>query len=168
MIILIEGIDRVGKTTLANKLSQSIGYPILKLNRTILGNKTKIDNEIETYGEILGEIKVMNFLKPNLIIDRFHWTEAVYSYVNRKSSFSLCMCDSIEAEMAKGDFFIVYVRPTNIEWSSNQHGAKLVEHNAIFDKLFLESKIRKIECCFDTIDEAIKLIKEAIRNESRL
>ena len=34
MIIIVEGIDRVGKTTLCNRLRQELGYPVFKHNKS--------------------------------------------------------------------------------------------------------------------------------------
>ena len=45
MVIIIEGIDRTGKTTLANELSKRFNIPIYKKDREELG-RTFLDDEL--------------------------------------------------------------------------------------------------------------------------
>ena len=53
----------------------------------------------------------------------------------------------------------VLVNPTDIEWSSEQHGKDLKLHQASFRSIFEKSKIKnKYECTFLTIDETVEKI----------
>ena len=136
MIAIIEGIDRVGKTTLANKLHDEYGFEIYKSERQ--------ETSSMNYGSIRGLIDFLKWYKPsrNIVIDRFHWTEAVYGLVERNDSFTYDHIDEIESMMTE-DFVLLYVRPTDIKWSSAQHGSDLSKHLKLFDALYEKTTMNK-------------------------
>lgn len=144
MVIIIEGIDRVGKTTLANMISKKYHIPIFKQERIEKGTLTafgEVGNYYENYirAKSLVEFWNSDSFTQDIIIDRFHWTEAVYSWVDRDaiipSKLMLCTDDSVQRLMSKkrDKYIIIYVKPTDIEWSSQQHGKDLHRHNDMFD-----------------------------------
>jgi hypothetical protein len=93
-------------------------------------------------------------------MDRFHWTEAVYSLVDRHNPEVMTMMKNIEAEMFKhkDKYFIIQVMPVDIKWCSRQHGSDLVRHQKEFDKLYKESKLNKYRCTYSSIDMAVNEI----------
>ena len=46
MLVIVEGIDRVGKTTLCNMLSKEIDFPIFKLDALFGCEDMKRNNEV--------------------------------------------------------------------------------------------------------------------------
>lgn len=146
MVIIIEGIDRVGKTTLANMISKKYHIPIFKQERIEKGTLTalgKVGNYYENYirAKSLVEFWNSDSFTQDIIIDRFHWTEAVYSWVDRDTTtpahLMLYADDSVQKLMSKkrDKYLIIYVKPTDIEWSSQQHGKDLHRHNDMFDTI---------------------------------
>lgn len=181
MIIIIEGIDRVGKTTLANMLSERFNIPIYKQER-IGGNNQQLN--IPFGGRTNGKTLIRNNLllnycraktlvdfwnwngyNDNIIMDRFHWTEAVYGLVDRGSVEPMNLMKELEKDMLseKDKYLIIQVMPTDIKWSSKQHGSDLTEHQKLFDELYSESKLNKYRCsyfssnlCVDEVERRLK------------
>ncbi len=157
MIIIVEGIDRVGKTTLCNKFN----IPIYKHKRS---NYSEMKNDIET-DIMLQLIDLYKLLGGNIIFDRFHLSDFVYGVLER--NYSLSDADNnfkqIESEL-KDNAILIYIEPTDIEWSSAKHGSDLTAHHQLMELLFHNSILKKYNCTFDTIDD---IVKEII-NEYRL
>lgn len=180
MVIIIEGIDRVGKTTLANKISEELNVPIYKQDR-IGGNKLLVDNgessTIKNYracnicenyirAKTLVDFWSWSGFTQNIIMDRFHWTEAVYSLVDRDCLSQYENMKLIERDMLehKDKYMIIYVAPTDIKWSSRQHGKDLTKHNEEFIKLYNESKLDKYMCTLFTMDVVLNRIRGILNN----
>ena len=168
MIIIIEGIDRVGKTTLANLIHHKYDIPILKQER-IGGNLAGSDVVTNiNYGRTIGLIDFWNwqYFTDNIIIDRFHWTDAVYSLIDRHNAIPMSNNKSIEDIMSKcvDKYLIVYVEPTDIEWSSKQHGSDLSEHAIIFDSLYEQCILHKCRCTHTSYDKVLIEVERMLNN----
>jgi thymidylate kinase len=79
MIVIIEGVDKTGKTSIAKALSEKIGLTNFRLYQ-----KHTLDfNESNKWPWYVGgmNIALMNVCKAfdNFILDRFHYSEYVYS-----------------------------------------------------------------------------------------
>ena len=84
MVIIIEGLDRTGKTTLANELSKRFNIPIYKKDREELGQSFEED-ELINLGDSIATVKLFNselFKGRHVILDRFHWSEYVFNMVD--------------------------------------------------------------------------------------
>ncbi len=180
MIIIIEGIDRVGKTTLAKKLSEKYNIPIFKQER-IGGNEIQLNMGCRNNGRMMKSSNIlMNYIRActlvdfwnwsgyneNIIVDRFHWTEAVYSLVDRNSTEPMHMMMHLEREMLKqkDKYLIIQVMPTSIKESSRQHGKDLSKHQEEFNKLYDESKLNKYRCSYCSIDMAVDEVYRRLVN----
>lgn len=167
MIIIIEGIDRVGKTTLANKLSKELNIPVFKKDR-ICGNKSK-DEEAAAFnfGNAAGLVDMWNWIgfKQDMIVDRFHWTESVYGQVDRGRQDSKFYMELVEESMVlrKERYLMIYMRPTSIERSSEEHGKDLSEHLKRFDELASNTKLSLILGDYNQIDKIVKTVKELLK-----
>lgn len=162
MIVIIDSIDRVGKTTLANKLAEAINGKIYKHSE---GFKTygKMTDDGET-STMLAMIDLYKLYPENIVIfDRFHLSNTVYGRIHRGYDFieSLINFMTIDNALAElDDVYLVKVNPTDIKRSSAEHGSNLIEHQKMFDGLFEISKIKnKYECNYLTMDEVINVIK---------
>lgn len=171
MIIIIEGIDRVGKTTLANKLSELFGIPIFKQAR--LGGNNQLGNNsheysVLNYGRAIGLVDFWNSdaFTGNVIVDRFHWTESVYSLIDRNSTDPVHMMSCVEMEMLKqkDKYLIVQVMPVDMNWCNRQHGSDLSKHQKEFDRLYAESKMNKYRCTYLSYDMCIDEIERRLNN----
>jgi len=168
MIIIVEGIDRVGKTTLCKKLSEELGIPIHKYKGLIEYNKM---NNTEETDKILSNLRILNETKSNIIFDRLYMTDYVYgnierNYNPRESAKNLSL---IENEIKNiNDVILIYVVPTDINESSKQHGKDLKKYDELFYNLFKESKIEnKFRCNYNTMNEAIIFSKSIINKEGK-
>lgn len=166
MIIIVEGIDRVGKTTLCNKLHEEFNIPIYKHNGIIPYNK--MDNFEET-DKMIYVKEFIELTNISLIFDRFHLTDFVYGelernydIINAKNNFKII--DDAISEL--DDVFLIYILPTDIQKSSKEHGKDLRTHDSKFYYLFKKSKIKnKWRCTYNTLDEAILFIKSILEKE---
>lgn len=180
MVIILEGIDRVGKTTLANMLSERFNIPIYKQER-IGGNEIQLNMGCRNSGRLMKSSNLlMNYTRActlvefwnwsgyndNIIMDRFHWTEAVYSLVDRKSPEVMTMMKNVENEMLKqkDKYLIIQVMPVDIKWSNRQHGSDLSRHQKEFDKLYEESKMNKYRCTYYSYELAINEVERRLNN----
>ena len=108
MIIILEGENKCGKTTLANYLSKKLNAYDFKYKKF---NQPKGDPYIE----------YLSFLKRargNYIIDRFHWGELVYGPIYRgKSQLSEKQFINIEMKLQALNTVVVYChdKSKNIE-----------------------------------------------------
>lgn len=166
MIIIIEGIDRVGKTTLANRLSEKFKIPIYKQERIGGNDKTSQDISLQNYirAKSLVEFWNWNGFNQHIIMDRFHWTESVYSIVERDDIEQTRRMRNVEGDMLKqkDKYFIIHVMPVDIKWCNKQHGSNLNKHQNEFDKLYDESRLNKKKCTFYSFDIIEKTISEML------
>lgn len=178
MIIIIEGIDRVGKTTLANMLSERFNIPIYKQER-IGGNSIELspvrsgkfmayENQVLNYCRAKTLVDFWNWIgyNDNIIIDRYHWTEAVYSTVDRHSTYSYNLMKDVEEIMLKQKekYLIIQVMPVDIKLCSREHGYDLTKHQEMFDELYNESKLNKYRCTYSSYDLCIDEVERRLRN----
>lgn len=168
MIIIVEGIDRVGKTTLCNKLKDIFGIPILHHESTI--SNYKKDNENETDKSLL-TLEICKITNSSIILDRFHLSDFVYGMIERNYDIDIAVGNfkKIDYDISDmDDVFLIYVLPTNIKESSNQHGKDLSIYDKEFYDLFKHSKIKnKWRCTYNTLNEAIEFIKVNMIKEAR-
>lgn len=112
MFIILEGIDKTGKTSLANYLSKKFKLPIIKFS------KPKGDPFTEYYEFLLNH-------KTPAILDRFYLGEEVYGPVKRgKSALTRVQFRKIESLVAKLKTFNIYTYTSFAE----------IKHNFIKEK----------------------------------
>lgn len=160
MIIIVEGIDRVGKTTLCKKLNEQTNIPIYKHKRQ---NYSEMKNDIET-DIMLQLIDIYKLLGGSIIFDRFHWSDFTYGVLKRDYSVAAAYenCEKIESYL-KDDAILIYVMPIDIERSSDEHGSNLIQYDSMMNLLAKYSALKIYECTFDTIDDVIKEVIDEYR-----
>lgn len=163
MIVLVEGIDKVGKTTLANKL---IGAGFINLKDEFLLPKEKLANFADySIGKCESFVKMAQDLHnqgKNVVIDRLHLTELVYGDVERNGNVNQRACFSIDILLANAGAILCYVAPSNIELSNELHGSPQNKKAELFDYVYRLSAMRKTRCTYETIDETVSnLLREA-------
>lgn len=160
MIIIVEGIDRVGKTTLANMISKECNYPLFKDNpkyNTIYTDKTINSEKIN----LLLNLMEINALQ-NIILDRGHFTEFVYGIVDRDYvNDDVWGFDERLAEL--DNVLLIYVKPEDIERSTREHGSDLSHHNQLMDECMNKSKIKNIiHTSYSQLNKTLEQVKELI------
>lgn len=162
MIIIVEGIDRVGKTTLVNKLQKRLNLSIYKHKNTVI-DYDQMDNINET-DKLLQLVDVCNCCNSSIIFDRFHLSETIYGILNRnyivhKAINNFHLVDDALANNA----ILILVQPTSIERSSLEHGSNLYYHNMMFNAFFDRSKIQYKFCCnYINMDKIIEEIVDGV------
>ena len=73
MILIFEGADLVGKSTLAERFSTAYGWPVVKIRWALLG-----DPAAETRGMARATIELLRALEPNIIFDRIYFSMWAY------------------------------------------------------------------------------------------
>lgn len=180
MIVIVEGIDRVGKTTLVNKLAKECSIKpfidsYLKFTfydcecnkflqvdgsrNNITANTEKINSLLSFFEQFSDDIDI------NILLDRFHLSEFVYGMCDR-NYLSFEAFNSFDKRLSKLNALIVYVEPKDLNWSSKQHGSDLQKHLEAFEYAIEETACEVIRCNFDTLDEAVLKIKERLTNDS--
>jgi len=158
MIIIVEGIDRVGKTTLCKMLNEEIGYPILD-DRSIFDKNKEISMIVEAE-RMSAQISLLKYVD-NIIIDRFHISEYVYGLVEREYENTFMF--RIDKKLAKLNAVLILVNPVDINKSSEEHGKSLLRHQQAFKLFYCISGMKKFECNYFAFDNVVKAIKSAIK-----
>ncbi len=73
MILIFEGADLVGKSTLAERFAARRGWPIVKVRWALVG-----DAEAETRGMAAATIGLLTALRPDVILDRCYFSFWAY------------------------------------------------------------------------------------------
>ena len=161
MIIIVEGIDRVGKTTLVNKLNDKLKN-VIKLKDYNVCSKDYTDEDFSQFS--LGKLDTsVAFLKQlseqgfNIIIDRLHLTEITYGLIDRKvtESEKIAQLDTILSGL---NAILITVMPTDIKWSNAQAEKDLTKHLEAFIMLHDCSEIEKYTTNFHELDKTVEII----------
>ena len=150
-IIIIEGVDRVGKSTLCEKIKEKLPC------YTFSENRDNIDFSNLKAGQVTRQQhQLLSKLERNkiYIFDRFHISEAVYGYLKRNYDIikDRKFFESIDNRLADMAAVLIYVMPTNIKEAEERHGCSLNEDLKIFSHFVSESKMQKIFCDYDSFE----------------
>lgn len=158
-IIVVEGIDRVGKTTIANKiqaeskLEQSMKFHVYKHDESFISyDKMDTDNEADKMAQLLTMADMFNC---NVLFDRFHLSDFVYGLVGRGYKFSDAYSNmrAIDTMLSDMNSVLVYVKPVDLKRSSVEHGSDLTMHDRLMDAAFNDSLMNKIEVNYDVVED---------------
>jgi thymidylate kinase len=156
MIVIIEGIDRVGKTTLANKLCKELGFK--KFSMKNLFPFDNMPHNVEINNAIVEMLKLCED-KVDLVFDRFHMTELVYGLIDRKYDGTKAYGYINGILESLNNTVLVAVKPKDIARSSKEHGKDLSKHEEMFEFLFEKYAGNKMLTSYDTLDETVKIVK---------
>lgn len=165
MVIIIEGIDRIGKSTLCKKLSEKLGFPIYK---EIGVEKKSREGNIRSQMSLLSLCQTTNC---NVIFDRLFASEFVYGMLERNYVVIEAIKDfndALDVLAEISDVIYVGMYSTDIKKSSKEHGKDLSEHDRLFtmtnrfvkEKLSSKQDARVIFCNYYDIDRIANVIYE--------
>lgn len=173
MIIIVEGIDRVGKTTLCDKIIDKYkDYNFRRFRddtRYAHSHNFKDVNteKINTLQNLIEEGFV-----DNVILDRYHMTEFVYGGCDRQyKNDDMYDIDRRLAALPKRDrhpiqVVLIYMVPTDIERSSAEHGKNLARHLRWYESFYETTRIKnKVRVDYFTMDEALAFIDQILWTE---
>ena len=155
MIVIVEGIDRVGKTTLVNKLVQG-GFINLK-DEFILGDHNLLIDSFEDYSVGKCEsfyvlAKSLSDSGKNVVIDRLYLTELVYGACDRLGSNQVA-CFGLDTLFENEGAILCWVKANDLELSNKLAGVDQTKKEDMFKFYFdLSSNTNKIICDYTTID----------------
>lgn len=155
-MIIVEGIDRVGKTTLVNLLRERTGLPILNDKYYYIGKEDVRENKRVNTEKIQSVINFARDISDRFIVDRLHWSELVYGEVDR--GYANLDVLNLENELVELGAKIILVTPTDLDMSSKEHGKDLSNHESLFTKLFEESNLDKFKCNYKSLDKAVEWV----------
>lgn len=167
MIIIVEGIDRVGKTTLCNRLSEELNIPIHKYKGIVKYDKMKNKEETD---KTLGLIQLLKETGSSIIFDRSYMSDYVYGILQRNykalkanKNFELVNNALYDCDKSGNKVCIILVNPIDINESSKEHGVDLTRHyelfNIIYDCLNDKNFCKKIICNYYNFDNVVNLLK---------
>lgn len=165
MVIIVEGIDRIGKSTLCKKLSEKLGFPIYK---EIGVEKKSREGNIRSQMSLLSLCQTTNC---DVIFDRLFASEFVYGVLERDYVVVEAIKDFQEAlnVLAKiPDVIYIGMHAIDVGKSSKEHGKDLSEHDKLFamtnrfvkEKLSEKPDARVIFCNYYDIDRIANVIYE--------
>ena len=155
-IIIVEGVDRVGKTTLCKKLENATGYKRFRDDFRYCSNYLDVNVNTEKINTLMNLIE--NWFVNDIILDRFHITEYVYGVVDRGYA-NKDMIDIDERLSRLGNVLLVYVKPVDIEKSSKEHGKNLKEHEAMMQSFLRRTSLQNIQIDYNDIDLFVEMVK---------
>ena len=162
-IIIVEGIDRVGKTTLCDRLSKELQIEIQQRPK---GDGTYDFSKLElgdVYAEEAYMLSQFRKEKKSVILDRFHLSEYIFGEYLRKYDRvnSIRFFNFVDYMAMKANAILICVKPTSLQRSSEEDGKDLSAMQASFETIFRGSIIRnKYTASYDTFDQIVQTIKE--------
>ena len=164
MIVIVEGIDRVGKTTLCEKL-QERGFVLLKDGGLEMFSEDK--REVQANASIAKIDSTFRFIEQmdkqgtNVVVDRLHLTEIVYA----KCEKGRVVYDE-DVLALEQEFFnnvgsralLVLVEPTNAEEAFERSGTNQKKHIELFKSYYRTSPLMKLRTNFNELDDVVNKI----------
>lgn len=158
MIVVVEGIDRVGKTTLVNKLVDA-GFIDLK-DEFVIKHKcfsSFADYSLGKCDSFVALLKKLNEEGKHVVVDRLHMTELVYGETVRKQ-VNTSGCFELDMVLANMGAMLCYVKAADIAMSNELAGVDQTQREELFDFYIRQSAMRKVVCDYTRLDEAVSYI----------
>lgn len=166
-IVVVEGIDRVGKTTFTDRLQSKLGTSrsfVFKHDCSIVDYASMDDdNETDKMVQLLemySQLQAVSGDDSIIVFDRFHASNAVYGIIERSYDFkNACEnFDIVDGMLHRLNACVVYVKPTSIVRSSTEHGSSLKLHDELFDLFMASSSCDKVICDYYSLDAAVDYV----------
>ena len=151
MVIILEGANGTGKTTLARHLIEVHGFIYHKDTGSNLSKLPPEYRIAATKEAIIAQAKLLVSLADNcnIVVDRFHLTEQVYGWIER--FYRIGYCKEVEEILnAKRDSFLLVHVNKPYEYLAQQADKKhLYFIRDWYPKAFSESTMNKVEVDLD-------------------
>lgn len=160
MIYVVEGIDRVGKTTLCEMLSKSTSTKVFKHDCSFFPYD-KMDNDNET-DKMMQLVELATTTNSDIIFDRFHLSDFAYGITKRHYDGAVALKNflMIDRKLSEVGAVLIVVRPESIDKSSEEHGSDLREVHSYISIAYSLSHMKKLETMYDMFDDTLDAIYE--------
>lgn len=158
MIVVVEGIDRVGKTTLVEMLVKA-GFVNLKDEFFIQDFIEKFDDY--SVGKCESFVKAAKLLEEqghNVVIDRLHLTEYVYGHTMRSGIVNDKAVWAVDMLLANMHAILCHVEPADILISNELADTDQTKRFELFQYAVAMSSMVTIACDWNTLDKAFERI----------
>lgn len=167
MIVVVEGINGVGKTKFCERLHNKTGIPSYCENISIADMKVMYSSNGETIRSIMVEkmltaLEVLKETESDMIFDRFHLTEWVYGWIERNATIrsGISKVDDMLSDMGAK---IVLFHPVDIAQINEKYKKDFTEYEKMFSKI--KSKCDIINCTYLEMEAMVVKINEEHRDE---
>lgn len=157
MIIAVEGIDRTGKSTFCEALSDSSGFVNFYAPESdIVSNKDK--NMYDEADKCLKLATLADLSSADVVFDRFHISDFVYGIVNRNYDVdeAMTLFKKVDAKLAKLGVVVYYFKPRTVAYSSVLEGRDLSKEYELFELFKEASACVVIETDYDHVTQQVE------------
>jgi thymidylate kinase len=174
MLIIVEGSDRVGKSTFCEKLSKALKFPVMqitsfkKIIKEILPSPmyTVRDHEIWSDSADFTFAEMYKNLKFDVILDRFYPSNFAYVAVKKERHFDLRLLKKIEDLLIEEDVLIFYLQEDVEVIKSRFASEDYLKVNEIeplieeYEKFLKWTRIRY--ACIKNVDGKYKMLRSSL------
>ena len=157
MIIAVEGIDRTGKSTFCEALSDSSGFTNFYAPESdIVKNKDK--NMYDEADKCLKLATLADLSSTDVVFDRFHISDFVYGIVNRNYDIdeAMMLFKKVDQKLAKLGVVVYYFKPRTVAYSSVLEGRDLSKEYELFELFKEASSCVVIETDYDHVTQQVE------------
>lgn len=175
MIVVAEGIDRVGKTTFCNKLHELTDWPIYKHDNKQFRYEDM--NPMDETDKMLQMIDLLDAIDDQLdrsgkgiIFDRFHLSDYAYGCKYRQGydfiddTQNVFMIDDRLKNAKQEACLVLLYDEDGPERASIEHGDDLSWIDDVMKQMYDESSLRKIKGTYHDIPKMAMAVAKAARN----
>lgn len=166
MIVIVEGIDKTGKTNFCKRLSGKTGISVFREPVDFNNWRYKYSEDVR---EIMCEkmksmVRLLKETYSDVIFDRFHLSEWVYGTIERGSTMvsGLREIDGILHELGAK---VIVFHPIDISYNSKVHGRDLLYHEEMYQTCGEFSKCDIINCTYLEIEAVSQNLSNEYREE---
>ena len=157
MIIAVEGIDRTGKSTFCEALSDNTGFVNFYAPESdIVKNKDK--NMYDEADKCLKLATLAELYSTDVVFDRFHMSDFVYGILNRNYDIDEAtrLFKKVDEKLAKLGVVVYYFKPKTVAYSSVLEGRDLSKEYELFELFKEASSCVVVETDYDHVIQQVK------------
>ena len=157
MIIAVEGIDRTGKSTFCEALSDNTGFVNFYVPESdIVKNKDK--NMYDEADKCLKLATLADLSSTDVVFDRFHISDFVYGILNRNYDIDEAtrLFKKVDEKLAKLGVVVYYFKPKTVAYSSVLEGRDLSKEYELFELFKEASSCVVVETDYNHVTQQVK------------
>ncbi len=167
-VIILEGPDGSGKTTLANHLAKS--------KYTLFTHNSVYPSPNAAYTSFKKQLELAALWQGHTVIDRLHWSEKVYAKAQGRSCLDQRKYEELENMIIKLEAIVVLCLPSyekcHSNWSQrNEANEEYITKEEIFEKVYTgynllsigqDTKLVPIKFCYNDSDHGYSKLLGAL------